>query len=142
VDLPEIGVSAWHIDVEWIPTKQEFWAIYNVKVPGSCTTAALHFAASTDGLHWTPAVAAALSRGVIPEFEDIVYRASLEYNSTLDQITLWYSGARFENSRYTWRIATEQLSAADFFARISTPRPGGSGISVTTQPPLTDADAP
>lgn len=142
VDLPESGVSAWHIDVEWIPTKQEFWATYNVKVPGSCTTAALHFASSADGLHWTPAVAAALSRGVIPEFEDIVYRASLEYDPTLDNITLWYSGARFENGRYTWRIATEQLSAADFFARISTPPPSGTAVSVTTAPPLTDADAP
>jgi hypothetical protein len=142
VDLPEINVSAWHIDVEWIPTKQEFWATYNVKVPGSCTTAALHFASSSDGLHWTPAVAPVLSRGVIPEFEDIVYRASLEYDATLDQITLWYSGARFEDNRYTWRIATEQLSAAAFFARILTPPVLGTGVTVTDKPPLTDADAP
>ena len=87
-------------------------------------------------------MAPALSRGVIPEFEDIVYRASLEYDATLDQITLWYSGARFENNRYTWRIATEQLSAADFFARILTPPPSGTSVTVTDKPPLTDADAP
>ncbi|HEV7596175.1 MAG TPA: hypothetical protein VGO33_14355 [Gemmatimonadaceae bacterium] len=142
VDLHEIGVSAWHIDVEWIPAKQEFWATYNVKVPGSCTTAALHFASSADGLAWTPAPTAALSRGVIPEFDDIVYRASLEYDPTLDNITLWYSGARYENGHYTWRVATERLSAADFFTRILAPPPPGTGVSPTTTPPLTDADAP
>jgi hypothetical protein len=139
-DLREPNAFAWHIDVEWIPSRQEFWATYNVKVPGSCTTAALDFAESADGLHWVPAAAPVLTRGAIPEFSDIVYRASLLYDDTTDGITLWYSGARFENDRYTWRIATEELSRSDFFARIGTPHP--SGASITTAPPLTAADAP
>ena len=142
-DLSEANAFAWHVDVEWIPAKGEFWAIYNVKIPGSCTTSALHFARSGDGVHWVVEPAPVLVRGAIPAFADIVYRASLIYDETSDVITLWYSGARFENGRYTWRIATESLSALAFFDRVTTLVLGtGSGPTVTSAPPLSDADAP
>jgi hypothetical protein len=140
-DLAEPTVFAWHIDVEWIAAKQEFWAIYNVKIPGSCTTSELHFARSTDGLHWVMEPGPVLMRGAIPAFGDIVYRASLLYDASTDNITLWYSGARYQNGRYDWRIATERLSASSFFGRIAAVTPGG-GLGVTPSPPLTDADAP
>lgn len=141
-DLSEDGAFAWHIDVQWISARGEFWAIYNVKIPGSCTTAALHFAKSVDGLHWETQPGPVLSRGVIPAFDDIVYRSSLLYDPTSDEITLWYSGARFENDRYTWRIATESLTLQAFLLRVTTPQLAGTGIGVTSAPPLTDADAP
>ena len=141
-DLTEELAFAWHIDVQWIPAKAEFWAIYNVKVPGSCTTAALHFAKSVDGVHWQIQPGAVLSRSIIPAFEDIVYRGSLLYDQATDAVTLWYSGARFENGRYTWRIATESMGLPAFLARVATPLPPGAGLGVTSAPPLTDADAP
>jgi hypothetical protein len=141
-DLAEEDAFAWHIDVEWIPAKGEFWAVYNVKTPGSCTTAALHFARSVDGLHWVVAPGPVLTRGAILEFDDIVYRASLLYDDPSGTVTLWYSGARFQNSRYTWRIATETLAASAFFDRLAKPSFPGSGIGPTSAPPLTDADAP
>jgi hypothetical protein len=141
-DLTAPNAFAWHIDVEWIPSRQEFWATYNVKDPGSCTTATLDFAQSGDGVHWVTAPSPVLARGAIPEFSDIVYRASLLYDAATDGITLWYSGARFANNRYTWRIATEALSRSDFFARISRIPNAGSVPSVTTAPQLTNADAP
>jgi hypothetical protein len=140
-DLAEANMFAWHIDVEWISAKQEFWAIYNVKIPGSCTTAELHFARSTDGLHWLTEPGPILMRGAIPAFADIVYRASLLYDASSDNITLWYSGARYQNGRYDWRIATERLPASTFLGRIAATLPGG-GLGVTTAPPLTDANAP
>jgi hypothetical protein len=141
-DLSEVNAFAWHIDVEWIPSKQEFWAIYNVKIPGSCTTSELHFARSTDGLHWVMAGGPVLVRGAIPAFADIVYRASLLYDEATDSITLWYSGARFQDGRYDWRIATERLTASAFFERLAASGLPGGGLGVTTAPPLTDADAP
>jgi hypothetical protein len=140
-DLSETNAFAWHIDVEWIPSKHEFWAIYNVKVPGSCTTAALHFARSADGVHWVTAPGPVLVRGAILAFADIVYRASLLYDEASDNLTLWYSGARYQNGSYDWRVATERLSASAFFERLAAVLPGG-GLGVTTAPPLTDADAP
>jgi hypothetical protein len=139
-DLSETNAFAWHIDVEWIPSKQEFWAISNVKVPGSCPTAALDFAKSLDGVHWLPAAGPVLVRGAIPAFADIVYRASLLYDEASDNITLWYSGARFDNGRYTWKIATERVAASAFFARLAAL--AGAVVGVTSAPPLTDADAP
>jgi hypothetical protein len=141
-DLTEPDVSAWHIDVQWIPTRNEFWAIYNVKVPGSCTTAALHFATSADGEHWNVLPGPALSRGVIPAFADIVYRSSVLFDASAGSVTLWYSGARFADNRYTWRVATETLALQSFLDRVATPLPFGTGIGVTSAPPLTNADAP
>ena len=142
-DLSEQTAFAWHVDVEWIPFKGEFWMLYNVKIPGSCTTSALHFARSADGVHWAVEPGPVLVRGAIPAFADIVYRASLIYDETSDTITLWYSGARFENGRYTWRIATEHLNAFAFFGRVTAPLAGTVPVpAVTSAPPLTDADAP
>ena len=140
-DLAEQDSYPWHIDVEWIPSRQEFWATYNVKIAGSCTTAALHLARSPDGIHWTPALGPVLVREAIPEFRDIVYRASLIYDPRADAVTLWYSGARYEGGRYTWRIATELVSGPVFFLRLATAVPG-AGLNVSDSPPLTNADAP
>ena len=49
VSLSEPDGFAWHIDVEWIPSRNEYWAIYPVKVAGGCTTDRLRFATSADG---------------------------------------------------------------------------------------------
>jgi hypothetical protein len=70
-----------------------------------------------------------------------VYRASLLYDAAADNVTLWYSGAKYQNGRYDWRIATERLPASELLARIAAIHPSG-GSAVTTAPPLTDADAP
>lgn len=141
-DLTEPDQYAWHIDVQWIPSRNEFWAIYNVKVPGSCTTSALHFARSVDGSHWDVLPGPVLVRGAIKEFDDIVYRSSILYDANVGLVSLWYSGAAFTNGRYTWRIATETLSLAMFLERVRSPLQIGAAPGVTTAPPLTDADAP
>jgi hypothetical protein len=142
-DLSESELFAWHIDVEWIPARNEFWAIYNVKVPGSCTTSALHFARSFDGIHWAIEPGPVLTRGAIPAFDDIVYRGSLLYDETSNTVTLWYSGARFEKGGYNWRIATERMGVADFIERVSAVAHSGlTPPGETTAPPLTNADAP
>jgi hypothetical protein len=141
-DLVEEGAFAWHIDVEWIAARSEFWAVYNVKVPGSCTTAALHFATSIDGLRWDVQPGAVLVRGAIPAFDDIVYRASLLYDDPSRSVTLWYSGARFGDSGYAWRIATEVVGLDVFLARVTSALQLGTVPPVSIAPPLTNADAP
>jgi hypothetical protein len=141
-DLSESNLFAWHIDVEWIPARSEFWAIYNVKVSGSCTTSALHFARSIDGVHWSIQPGAVLARGAIPAFADIVYRASLLYDESSGTVTLWYSGARFEKGGYIWRIATERMTVPNFIERVSTPGNAVTTPSETTAPPLSNATAP
>jgi hypothetical protein len=82
-----------------------------------------------------------LARTAIPAFNDIVYRGAISYDADADLVTLLYSGAQFQDSRYTWRVATEQMTLAEFLGRVNAPPIAGTGI-VTTAPPLTDADAP
>ena len=133
--------SAWHLDVEWIPSRQEFWAVYPAKVAGGCTTAALYFARSTDGEHWTASPGPLLARGALAELQDVVYRSSLSYDADNDLVTVWYSGARYDAGAYRWHVAMEQLASSDLETRVATLRPG-SNVAPAQTPPLTNATAP
>ena len=81
--------------VTGIPSRAEFWALYNAKTSGSCTTGAVYVATSTDALHWRTHASPVLVRGAIPELQDVVYRSTFAYDPVSDAVTLWYSGARF-----------------------------------------------
>jgi hypothetical protein len=118
VHLTQAGFYPWHIDVQWIPTFGQYWAIYNVKLPGSCSTPALYLATSADGINWTTYPSPVLARGAIPEFADIVYRSSFSYDAATDMISFWYSGARYESPNYIWRSAFQRRSSAEVFASI------------------------
>lgn len=109
--------SPWHMDVTWVPERKEFWAVFNAKGPGMCTTKVLRLARSTNGVVWTAFPAPLLESGVIPDFADVVYRASLLYNAASDRVTLWYSGARLkENSgTYAWHVAMQEMSRETMF---------------------------
>ena len=141
VTLAQAGYSVWHIDVQWIPSRSEFWALYNVKTPGSCTTPAVYLATSSDGVTWKTFASPVLSHGAIPEFEDVVYRSTFAYDAATDQITFWYSGARYDAPNYVWRSALQRRPRKGVFASISTApvqalavRPLRPGV-----PPLMDA---
>lgn len=114
------GESPWHLDVTWVAERREFWALYNAKTKGSCTTEVLRLARSTDGSRWTTYPAPVLSKGAIPEFADVVYRASMVYNAATDRVTLWYSGARQSGASdttvgYRWHLAMQQMPRETMF---------------------------
>jgi hypothetical protein len=48
------GMFVWHIDVQWIPSLGQYWALFNAKVAGNCSTPALYLATSADGVTWHP----------------------------------------------------------------------------------------
>ena len=121
VTLSQAGVYAWHIDVEWIASRREFWALYNTKTPGSCTTSAVYLATSSDGVQWTTYPSPVLASGAIPEFQDVVYRSTFDYDEASDAITIWYSGARYDAGNYIWRSAVQRRLRSDLFATISAP---------------------
>jgi hypothetical protein len=106
---------AWHLEVQWIPSRNEFWALYNVKRNGGCATPALFMATSPDGYTWTELPAPVLARGRIPELTDIVYRSTLDYDPASDAITFWYSGAAYNGKAYVWRAAVERRRRAEVF---------------------------
>ena len=118
--LSQPGYYPWHVDVEWIPSRGEFWAVYNVKTAGSCTTPALYLATSADGVTWTTYPAPVLARGAIAEFANVVYRSTFAYDPTSDVVTFWYSGAAYTGSGWVWRAAEQRRRRADLFAQLAT----------------------
>ena len=134
------GYSPWHIDVQWIPSRQEFWAVFNGKTPGSCTTPALFLATSADGVTWKTFPSPILARGANRELADVVYRSTFSYDDAADAIDFWYSGARYDAGQYSWHTAYQRRTRGEVFAMAArasaalaalAPRPG--------VPPLLDA---
>ena len=123
VALEQPDLWPWHIDVQWIPSRQVFWAVYNAKTGTTCTTPAVYLAESTDGLTWVPLARPVLVKGAIPAFEDVVYRTTFEYEPLSDAITFWFSGARFDGARFVWSAAVERRHRSEVFA----PAPGMAG---------------
>jgi hypothetical protein len=135
VALSQAGVYAWHIDVQWIPSRHEFWALFNGKTSGSCTTGAVYLATSSDAVHWTTYSSPVLVHGAIPELQDVVYRSTFAYDELFDAVTIWYSGARFDGANYSWHSAVQRRLRADLFASISAPSRAAM-MSQRALPPL------
>lgn len=123
VQLASDGETPWHLEVEWIPSRHEYWAVYNAKQPGSCMTKNLRFATSTDGVTWTVFPSPLLKAGAIPAFADIVYRSSIAYDPASDLVTVLYSGAHAVGRTYEWQVASEQLDLRSLLARVAAPAP-------------------
>ena len=138
--LTQPGVYPWHIEVQWIPRRQEYWALYNGKVAGSCTTDALYIATSADGITWKTYRSPILRRGAIPEFADVVYRATFAYDAQRDVVSLWHSGARFANRGYEWHAGFERRPRAELFQDVL--RMDVTVAAPSSAPPLTNATAP
>lgn len=121
VALSQQGLYAWHVDVEWLPSRGQYWALYNTKTAGSCTTSAVYLATSTDGMHWTTYPSPVLAHGAIPELRDVVYRSTFAYDELSDEVTIWYSGARYDAGNYVWHSAVQRRRRVDLFATINSP---------------------
>ena len=136
-DLAQPGQVIWHIDVEWIPARSEYWALYNsYPAGGSCATHALYLARSSDGLHWTVSPSPIARSGVIEAFSDIIYRSTFITDSKANRVMLWMSGAAFvEGAGYVWRTATVATSTAELFAIASAPGPATSTVAYRALPP-------
>jgi hypothetical protein len=115
VDLDQAGFSVWHIDVQWIASRAEFWAVYNVKLPGGCATPAVYAATSVDGTSWIAHDRPLLAKGSTSVFADIVYRSTFSYDALSDDILFWYSGARYDGSHYVWSAAVQRRRREEVF---------------------------
>lgn len=122
VELVQPGQSIWHIDVQWIAARAEYWALYNTYASGtSCATTALYLARSPDGVHWTTYPSPIARAGIIGAFRSLVYRSTFMTNPRATQVTLWISGAEFANNAYTWRTANVTTTVAGLLAIASAP---------------------
>jgi len=137
--------SPWHIDVEWIPSRNEYWAVYPVKQSGSCTTDRLRFATSADGLHWATFPSPLLMKGASDDLRDIVYRSTIDFDATTGVVSIWYSGAKYDRGTYNWHLAWEQTSADALFARVGAATPVAARAArpdAPKLPELTNETAP
>lgn len=130
------GVFPWHIDVQWIPSRNEFWAVYNGKTSGTCTTAALYVATSHDGVTWTTYPSPILVRGASAELADVVYRSTFAYDPATDLIDFWYSGAKNNAGQYVWRSAYQRRTRAEVFATAATKQTVAARASLAPAPGL------
>ena len=120
IDIVQPGQSIWHIDVQWIAARSEYWALYNTYPSGStCATNALYLATSPDGVNWTTYPSPVARAGLIDAFKSLIYRSTFIANPKATQVTLWMSGAVFAYNAYTWHTATVTTSVADLFTIIS-----------------------
>jgi len=120
------GYVAWHVDVEWVDARREYWALVAAYPRGaSCTATSLFLATSADGEKWTTYPAPVLARGTVPQFDSNVYRSSLLFDDD-GTVTLWMSGARttIPGTRRTrptleWSAAVARTTATALLARVS-----------------------
>lgn len=103
---------AWHLDVQWIPSRNEYWTLYNAKPAGSCGTPALMLARSADGVEWTVRAVPVLTHGVTPELSDIVYRSTFRYDPWSDNLSIWASGASWTALSYRWKTVYLKMKAS------------------------------
>jgi len=126
VSLTQPGTWPWHLDVKWIPSRFQYWAIYDGKRPGDCATDVLYMATSPDGVTWTTYPTPVLTAGATPALEDIVYRSTFAFDAADDVITFWYSGARYDGAGYTWSTVMQRRPRGEVFAQIAEPHAGAT----------------
>ena len=142
-DLAQPGQVIWHLDVQWIPAWDEYWAIYNTyREGGTCVTGALYLARSADGIHWTSYPAPVLARGVTAAFRDVIYRSTFAVDGDGESVAFWFSGARYEGGAYEWRAATQVRRVVDLLTAVEQPPLEQIPDAAPNLPPPEMADMP
>lgn len=111
--LAQPGYSIWHLDVIYVPTLKEYWAVYPAYRSKTCQAEELFFARSRDGVRWESYAVPFLRRNAASWTSERVYRASIVYDGARDAIRFYVSGAG--SSDYgLWRIGYVEYARRDF----------------------------
>lgn len=98
VNLNQPGYHVWHLDVTFVPSKNEYWAVYAAYPQASCGTTSLFLARSSDGINWTTYPNPLLTAGTGWDAGQI-YRSSMIYEASTDALRVWYSA---RNTQHVW----------------------------------------
>jgi hypothetical protein len=94
VAFTQPGYLPWHLDVQYIPAFNAYWALVAAYPQGlSCTASSLFLATSIDGMHWTTYASPAVPRGAMAQFSANVYRSTFAFEPDGDALTIWLTGA-------------------------------------------------
>jgi hypothetical protein len=141
VSFSQPGFQPWHLDVQYIPERAEYWA-FVVAYPASkgCHASSLFLATSRDGESWTTYARPILAPREFAAFGTTVYRSTFAAEG--DSLSIWYSGARQtrRGSRnraavMQWSLATARTSVAALFTRVA----DKSGLARLSLAPSADA---
>ena len=131
VSITQQGYVLWHLDVQYIPSKNEYWALIAAyPVAAGCAADDLFFARSADGVTWQTFPTPLVSHTDYPAYANAVYRSTFAYDADNDAVRLWLSGAVFKQGSWMWTMATSRWRVADLLAHVSAPPSPLSG----TQP--------
>lgn len=114
VNLPVDQV--WHLDVRYIPSKGEYWMVYNYPrdppPPG-----VIRFARSRDGVNWTryPPTNNALSPRA-GAWDSSLYRSTFVYDSDTDRVRVWYAG---RSEQDVWHTGYTEENYSRFVDQLS-----------------------
>jgi hypothetical protein len=111
---------AWHLDVQYIPAKQEYWALIAAYPEGTtCSQTAIYFARSADGTNWTVAPNPLLGPYEFGPLNDLVYRSTFHYHEASDAVTVWFSGARLGDGGFHFSTASARYPYADLIRKVN-----------------------
>jgi len=130
VTLVQPGFVPWHLDVQYIPTKREYWAVFAAYPQGAgCAADDLFFARSVDGITWQTYQTPLVSRLDYPAYANAVYRSTFYYDADNDAVRLWLSGAVLSAQKtWIWTLSTSRWRLSDLLAHVSAPAPPFSGV--------------
>jgi hypothetical protein len=94
VSFSQVGFVPWHLDVQFVPQLNAYWALIAAYPQGSaCTASSLFLATSTDGMDWKTYPSPVLERGALDQFSANVYRSTFAFEPDGNSLTLWLTGA-------------------------------------------------
>lgn len=120
VNLRVLGRVPWHLDVQYVPAKKEYWALIAAYPDGtSCSQTAIYFARSADGTNWTVAPNALLGPYEFAPLNDLVYRSTFHYHEASDAVSVWFSGARIGDGGFHFAMASARYPYADLMRKVA-----------------------
>ena len=137
-DLAQPGYVVWHMKVEFVPSKNEYWALY-VAYPAdgrSCKDDDLFMARSKDGVHWLTYTRAVLRHERRRWTAGALYRSSFVYDPQTDALRVWLSAV---DAKQAWHLGYAQFRLASLFAHLAVS--GRRKNDVSAAPPVRTAGA-
>ncbi|MGH7648359.1 MAG: hypothetical protein ACREND_09605 [Gemmatimonadaceae bacterium] len=136
LDAAQPGYVLWHLDVQYIPSKGEYWALIAAYPVGSgCAANDLFFARSADGIAWQMYPTPIVARADYAAYSSTVYRSTFYYDADNDAVRFWLSGAVFRDGSWDWTAATSRWRLADVMAKVTTPLAPRDGVAPIAQQP-------
>jgi hypothetical protein len=130
VALDQPSFYIWHLDVNWVPSRHEYWAIYPAYKKRVCGERSLFFARSADGVKWTTYKVPFMRPSDVPWMSMTVYRTTFLYDPQRDVIRLWISASALHQ---VWSLSYVEYNFSSFLAALEkggaeSPMSGSTGL--------------